>query len=133
MPTPPEGLDSIDALLDHSPHTVTLFTLSWCGFCHAARNLLQALDIPHHIVELDSGPFAARERHEQLRRQLREMTGSHTLPQVFVGRVAVGGYTETAAASRTGELSKLLAEASQESRSSGDPSRPTEHTGEEDQ
>lgn len=111
MPSTPDELDSIDQLLAHSPETVTVFTLSWCGFCHAVKNLLQSLGISFHTIELDTGRFAAQPQHAALRSQLTELTGSGTLPQVFIGRVAIGGYTETAAASRRGELQQLLSDA----------------------
>lgn len=110
MPSTPDELDSIDKMLAHAPETVTVFTLSWCGFCHAVKNLLQSLDIPFHTIELDTGKFAVPERHAALRQQLTTLTGSRTLPQVFIGRVAIGGYTETAAANRSGDLRRLLDE-----------------------
>ena len=115
MPSTPDELDSIDQLLAHSPETVTVFTLSWCGFCHAVTNLLQSLNISFHTIELDTGSFAAHERYAALRSQLTELTGSRTLPQVFIGRVAIGGYTETAAASRRGDLQRLVNDARKES------------------
>ena len=101
--------DSIDALLANSPHIVTVFTLSWCGYCHAVKNLLQSLNIGFHDIELDTGEFAATDRHTPLRQQLQAMTGSRTLPQVFVGRHPMGGFTETTAASRSGELQQRIA------------------------
>lgn len=97
-------------LLAQSDHPVVLFTLSWCSFCHAARHLLRDLKVPHTVIELDTGIYKAADVHNRLRQDLRQLTGSNTLPQLFVGNSAVGGYTDTQAALRNGKLKTLLAE-----------------------
>lgn len=96
-------------LLGQSPTPVTVFTLSWCSFCHAAKKLLKDLNIPFTVIELDSGDYRPPAVHNRLRQDLFEMTGSQTLPQVFVGDTAVGGYTDTQSALRSGHLKTLLA------------------------
>jgi len=96
-------------LLAQSPAPVTVFTLSWCSFCHAVKKLLRDLDVPFSVIELDTGDFRPATIHNRLRQDLFEMTGSQTLPQVFVGDIGVGGYTETQAALRSGQLKSLLA------------------------
>ena len=102
---------NIDArtLLAQSPPPVTVFTLSWCSYCHAVKRLLGDLNVPFTVIELDSGDFRPAVIHNRLRQDLYDMTGSQTLPQVFVGEVAVGGYTDTQAALRNGQLKTLLA------------------------
>ena len=101
---------SIAAFLGASSAPVTLFSLSWCSYCHAVKQLLKQLKIPFDEVELDTGRYREPALNASLRTELRKMTGSNTLPQVFVGRISVGGYTETSAAARRGKLQKLLAE-----------------------
>lgn len=88
---------------------VTVFTLSWCSYCHAVKRLLDSLRVPCHIVELDTGPYLDTHLHQRMRAELRQLSGSQTLPQVFVGRDNIGGYTETQAAARSGQLQTLLA------------------------
>lgn len=100
----------VEQLLQQSASQVTLFTLSWCSFCHAAKQLLHNLDIPFTLVELDTGGYRAADTHNRLRNELRQITGSNTLPQLFVGETPVGGYTDTQAALRNGSLKTLLAE-----------------------
>lgn len=97
-------------LLEESAQPVTLFTLSWCSFCHAAKKLLKDLNIPHTVIELDTGIYKSPDVHNRLRQDLRQLSGSNTLPQLFVGKTAVGGYTDTQAALRNGTLKTLLAE-----------------------
>ncbi len=88
---------------------VTVFTLSWCSYCHAVKSLLNSLQVPYHTVELDSGVYLDTHLHQRMRTELRQLSGSQTLPQVFVGRDNIGGYTETQAAARAGRLQALLA------------------------
>lgn len=97
-------------LLQQSGQPVTLFTLSWCSFCHAAKQLMRDLKVPHAVIELDTGVYKTADIHNRLRQDLKQMTGSNTLPQIFVGTTPVGGYTDAQAALRNGQLKKLLAE-----------------------
>lgn len=97
-------------LLQQSGEVITVFTLSWCAYCHAVKKLLSDLKVPYSVIELDTGDYRPAERHNRLRHELRLMTGSQTLPQVFVGDTPVGGYTDTQAALRSGRLKTLLAQ-----------------------
>lgn len=105
-PTGPAGVES---LITGSPHSVTVFSLSWCSFCHAAKRLLKGQNIPFLVVELDTGIYREPALNARLRQELFSLTGSQTLPQVFVGKQNVGGFTETQAAVRQGHLATLLA------------------------
>jgi glutaredoxin 3 len=104
------GKPGIPSLISGSPATVTVFTLSWCSFCHAVKHLLQGLNIPFHVVELDTGEYREPVLNARLREELLCLTGRRTLPQVFVGDHNIGGYTETQTALRQGQLSTLLAD-----------------------
>lgn len=99
---------SVSGLLATSDTPVTLFSLSWCSFCHAAKQLLSSMDIPYTEHVLDRGALSEPQLNSELRRQLTDLTRSRTLPQVFVGSINVGGYTETLAAARNGKLKELL-------------------------
>jgi glutaredoxin 3 len=61
-----------------------------------ATRLLRARGISFESVDV-SGNGAARA-------WLREATGQHTVPQIFIHRESVGGYTELAALDSTGKL-----------------------------
>lgn len=100
---------SIHELLAASTRPVTLFTLSWCSYCQAAKQLLKQLNVPCQLVELDTGEFREPALNQRLRKELQQMTGSNTLPQVFIGDESIGGYTDTQAALKSGRLKKLLA------------------------
>ncbi|TFH70318.1 hypothetical protein E3V39_15160 [Gammaproteobacteria bacterium LSUCC0112] len=99
---------SVQELIASSAHPVTLFSLSWCTYCHAAKQLFRQLNVACRVVELDTGEYREPVLNQRLRKELHHMTGSNTLPQVFVGAESVGGYTDTQAALRSGRLKKLL-------------------------
>ncbi|MEX0740256.1 MAG: glutaredoxin domain-containing protein [Pseudohongiella sp.] len=108
MPETQSQSASVLAILQDAKSPVTVFTLSWCSYCHAVKNLLHTLGVPCHTVELDSGVYLDTQLHRRMRTELQQLSGSQTLPQVFVGVDSVGGYTETQAALRTGRLQELL-------------------------
>lgn len=99
----------IKALLASSDQPVTLFSLSWCSYCHAAKQLMKQLNVSFRLIELDTGKYRDATLNQALRRELQQLTGSNTLPQVFVGEKSIGGYTDTQAALKSGLLKKLLA------------------------
>ena len=75
---------------------VVVYTTPWCGYCRAAKRLLQARGID--FVEIDvRGDGEART-------WLQHASGQHTVPQIFIGGRSVGGYTELAALDDEGEL-----------------------------
>lgn len=82
---------SVAAILQRDAMPVTVFTLSWCSYCHAVKNLLDSLHVPYDTVELDTGIYLDTHLHQRMRTELRQLSGSQTLPQVFVGRENVGG------------------------------------------
>jgi glutaredoxin 3 len=106
----PAGAPGIASLISESPAEVTVFTLSWCSYCHAVKHLLQSENIPFHVVELDTGIYREPALNTRLRQELLTHTGSNTLPQVFIGNKNIGGYSDTQSALRGGQLAALLAE-----------------------
>ncbi len=81
--------------------TVEIFTSPLCGFCHAAKRLLNDKGIS--FVEHDVARAPDR-RQEMLNRA----NGRHTVPQIFVGETHLGGYDDMAALDRAGKLDPLL-------------------------
>ncbi|MDT8427617.1 MAG: glutaredoxin [Pseudomonadales bacterium] len=99
--------DLVSLELRNDNHPVVLFSLSWCGFCRSAKQLLQQLGVSYHLIELDSGQFSSAALRE-IRQQLQARTGSRTLPQLFIAGQSIGGYTETHRAWKQGQLEQLL-------------------------
>ena len=100
---------NIKALIASPNQPVTVFTLSWFSYCHAVKQLLKQLGISFRLIELDTGEYRDAALNQSMRKELQQLSGSNTLPQVFIGDHAVGGYTDTQAALKSGLLKKLLA------------------------
>lgn len=80
---------------------IEIYTSPLCGFCHAAKRLLNAKGVSfaeHDVVRTPD------KRQEMLSRA----NGRHTVPQIFVGDTHVGGYDDMAALDRAGKLDALI-------------------------
>lgn len=80
---------------------VTIYTRMMCGYCSAAKSLLERKGIKFR--ELDA-TFEPGLRSEMIERS----GGARTFPQIFVGEVHVGGCNELLALERQGRLDGLL-------------------------
>ena len=87
-----------------------MFALEWCEFCWSARQLFAAMGVDYKSVDLDSVAYQAGERGNKIRTVLGDMTGSPTIPQIFVNGELVGGCTELFDFQRSGAFSKALAD-----------------------
>jgi glutaredoxin 3 len=81
---------------------VEIYTSPLCGFCHAAKRLLNAKEISFHEIDLASEP---NRRSEMMDRA----GGRHTVPQIFIGETHVGGCDDLFALEHAGKLDPLLA------------------------
>lgn len=102
------GSREIDVAIADPAHPITLFSLTWCSYCRAAKQLLQQMGLSFRIIELDQGRYLEPRLREQARARLQQLTHSATLPQLFIGDDLVGGYTDTYAALQSGKLEALL-------------------------
>lgn len=81
---------------------VTLYTTPFCGYCLAAKRLLNAKSVA--FTDIDVAADAAS-RAEMIQRS----KGGRTVPQIFIGAIHVGGFDEMNALERAGKLDTLLA------------------------
>ena len=81
---------------------VTIYTRMMCGYCTAAKRLLDRKGV--HYTEHDAS-FTPALRDEMLSRA----NGRTTFPQIFVGDVHVGGSDDLHALDSDGRLDGLLA------------------------
>ncbi len=81
--------------------SVTIYTTSSCVFCLRAKDFLRGRGIPYEEVDVTGDDAARAELVERA-------NGQRTVPQIFVGDVHVGGYTDLVALDRQGKFEPLL-------------------------
>ncbi|MEP4031310.1 glutaredoxin 3 [Roseibium polysiphoniae] len=81
---------------------VVIYTRQLCGFCTAAKRLLQKKGVS--FVEYDA-TFDPKLKKEMVQKA----NGRSTFPQIFVGATHVGGCDELHDLERAGKLDALLA------------------------
>ncbi|QRM53413.1 glutaredoxin 3 [Sinorhizobium sp. BG8] len=81
---------------------VVIYTRQFCGYCSAAKKLLENKGVP--FEEHDA-------THSQELRQemIRKANGRSTFPQIFIGEEHIGGCDDLHALDREGKLDPLLA------------------------
>ena len=81
--------------------SIDIYTTRFCPFCVRAKQLLGSKGLAFNEIPVDGDA--------KLRQQMtKKAGGSHTVPQIWVNSVYVGGCTELIAADRSGELDRLL-------------------------
>lgn len=83
---------------------VTIYTRALCGYCTAAKRLLDQKQVAYD--ERDA-TYAPQLRQEMIARA----NGRSTFPQIFIGDTHVGGCDDLFALDREGRLDPLLADA----------------------
>ena len=81
---------------------VVLYTKDWCGYCHAAKNLLNQLG--YKYTDLDVTHDLAL--YQEMRQKAK---GRSTVPQIFIDGQHIGGCEDLYALDRDGKLEQLLA------------------------
>lgn len=65
---------------------VTIYSASWCAFCHMAKNYLDSLGVKYKDIDVDHDPKAAHE--------LVQKTGQAGIPVLFIGDKTVIGFNK---------------------------------------
>lgn len=80
---------------------VTVYTMTTCPYCVAAKKLLKKKGVEFEEVNLDEQPDRWNECESR--------SGRQTVPQIFFGDRPIGGCDDLEALQRSGELDKLIA------------------------
>ncbi|MEL6465788.1 MAG: glutaredoxin 3 [Pseudomonadota bacterium] len=80
---------------------VEIYTSPLCGFCHAAKRLLNEKGVSFSEVDVLKNPGRKAE-------MIKRANGGRTVPQIFVGDTHVGGCDDLYALERSGKLDPLL-------------------------
>ena len=81
---------------------VFLYTSPFCGYCAAAKALLESKGVNYDEIDILADP--------QSRTEMMQRTGRRTVPQIFIGSKHVGGFDDLKSLDDAGELDPLLAE-----------------------
>ena len=81
--------------------SVEIYTSPLCGFCHAAKRLLNQKGIDFSEIDVLSDPDRKPE-------MIKRANGGRTVPQIFIGDVHVGGCDDLYELERAGKLDALL-------------------------
>lgn len=84
-------------------HAVTLYTTPICPFCTAAKRLLDSKGVSYTDIDVMIDPSKRAE-------MMQKAHGRHTVPQIFIGDLHVGGSDELHALERAGKLDAILAD-----------------------
>ncbi|MEZ5911099.1 MAG: glutaredoxin 3 [Paracoccaceae bacterium] len=82
--------------------TVEIYTSPLCGFCHAAKRLLNQKGVSFAEFDVSRDPGLRQT-------MMARANGGYTVPQIFVGATHVGGCDDLYALERAGKLDALLA------------------------
>ena len=80
---------------------VVIYTRQFCGYCSAAKRLLDEKGVPYLEHDATGRP--------ELRQEMMARSGRTTFPQIFVGETHVGGCDDLYALESAGKLDPLLA------------------------
>lgn len=82
-------------------NTVTIYTASYCPFCHIAKELLRTKGATFEEIDVTGNA--------QLRSLMAEKSGRSTVPQIWIGDTHIGGCDDLQALDRSGKLDGMLA------------------------
>lgn len=80
---------------------VVIYTRQFCGFCAAAKRLLDGKNISYEEKDATFSPELRKE-------MIQKANGRSTFPQIFIGDTHVGGSDELHGLERAGKLDGLL-------------------------
>ena len=80
---------------------VEIYTSPMCGFCHAAKRLLNQKGVTFSEIDVWASPDRKPE-------MIQRAGGLRTVPQIFIGETHVGGCDELYALEQGGKLDPLL-------------------------
>ena len=81
---------------------IEIYTSPTCGYCHAAKRLLDSKGAKFDEFDVSRSP-------EKRQEMLDRANGRGTVPQVFVDDIHVGGFDDLGALESAGKLDPLLA------------------------
>lgn len=80
---------------------VEIYTKTFCPYCWRAKTLLDSKGVAYKEIAVDCGGVMKQA-------MVQRANGRTTVPQIFIGKVHVGGCDDLVALERDGKLDQLL-------------------------
>lgn len=112
MPSSPSSADPsvvekwVNRIIAEKP--VLMIAKTTCGYCRRAEDALSSHTNEYTVVHIDLMKW---EIMDEIQTQMKNLTGSRSVPRVFIGHKFFGDSSATVAASKSGELERALREA----------------------
>ncbi|KAL2022406.1 hypothetical protein VTK56DRAFT_5473 [Thermocarpiscus australiensis] len=86
-------------------NAVMVFSKSYCPYCNNTKRILDGLKAKYAAYELNEESDG-----EAIQAALHQMTGQRTVPNIFIGRVHIGGNSDLEAVVKNGKDGKKIEE-----------------------
>tara|TARA_X000001036_G_C20175611_1_gene601296 strand:+ start:211 stop:459 length:249 start_codon:yes stop_codon:yes gene_type:complete len=81
---------------------IKIYTSNWCGYCNAAKNLLNDLNLSFEEINI--------EENNMTRDDLLQLSGGYTVPQICINGKFIGGFQELQSLHQNNQLMALINE-----------------------
>lgn len=98
MSNTPDTMPDADA---DSTRGIVMYESNWCGYCRAARRLLDGKGWQYESRMVDGDA--------EMRAEMQERSGRTSVPQIFFGDRHIGGFDDLAELEERGELDEAFA------------------------
>ena len=79
---------------------IRIYSTTWCPSCVSAKRLLDSKGIKYQEINI--------EKENMSREDLSNITGGHTVPQIVVNEISIGGYEQLLMLYQMNKLDKLI-------------------------
>ncbi|KAL2268937.1 hypothetical protein VTJ83DRAFT_3783 [Remersonia thermophila] len=86
-------------------NAVMVFSKSYCPYCNNTKRILNGLDAKFTTYELNQEADG-----DDIQNALHQMTGQRTVPNIFIGRVHIGGNSDLENVVKNGKDGKSITE-----------------------
>lgn len=82
---------------------VTIFTVSYCSYCHSALSILNKLKINYQCLECDTIDLKSQQIQD-----LHKLSGFRTYPKIFISKTCIGGCDDMRSQISSGKFFEML-------------------------
>jgi len=83
--------------------SLVVFSKSYCPYCNNTKRILEELNARYTAYELNQESDG-----DEIQAALHKMTGQRTVPNIFIGRVHIGGNSDLEAVVKNGKDGKRI-------------------------